>query len=172
MASTISVTPIALSQNTTSPLAASHDLTYALLTLVTSCLSLLGGSAICMIYLLFKDLRTKGRQVLVFLSIADAILAFGNILGVAWVLCRDGAVLQRSMFYCKLHSAMTIYASISAFSWTTIMGLALFFGVVKNNAVLIYSHMKVAHTVSWGIPGNNVCFYYHVLKCMWVTDEY
>lgn len=131
----------------------SDFMTYAYLTLVTSLLSLFGGIGIIAMYFLYKDLRTHGRTLLAFLSLADAVLACGNILGVIWVLGKDGPVIHGSMVYCQFHSALTIYASIAAFCWTAVMALCLFMSIVMVNMTFSVTYMKVFHLVSWGLPG-------------------
>ncbi|XP_069136697.1 G-protein coupled receptor 157-like [Argopecten irradians] len=130
----------------------SDGMTYAYLTLVASLLSLSGGIGIIVLYFLFKNLRTPARKLLVFLSLMDATIAIGNILGVIWVLHRDGPVIRRSMAYCQFQSALTIFSSISAFCWTTIMALCLFMGIVRTNMTFTTRYMKVFHLISWSLP--------------------
>ncbi|XP_060072132.1 G-protein coupled receptor 157-like [Ylistrum balloti] len=124
---------------------------YAYLTLVVSLLSLTGGIGIIVLYFAYKELRTYARQLLVYLSLMDATIAFGNILGVIWVLYRDG-FLCRNMTYCQFHSALTIFSSIGAFCWTTVMALCLFMNIVCTNLTFTARYMKVFHLVSWGLP--------------------
>jgi len=136
------------------------DTAYTILTAVVSSLSLLGGIGITLIYLMFKELRTSGRVLLLYLSIMDACTAFGNILGVIWILDKDGGVINGNMAYCKIQSVMTIYSSISSFFWTVAMGLSLFMTIVKSKQNFAATYMKVFHAVSWIIPGKseNCCF--------------
>uniref|UniRef100_K1Q5D0 Uncharacterized protein n=1 Tax=Magallana gigas TaxID=29159 RepID=K1Q5D0_MAGGI len=103
-----------------------RDEIYAILTVCSSSLSIFGGVGIIIIYVYFKDLRTCGRKLLVYLSLMDALTAFGNILGVVWLLCRAGTTCRsvyESMEFCRLHASLTIFSSISSFLWMVIIGL-------------------------------------------------
>ncbi|XP_033742969.1 G-protein coupled receptor 157-like [Pecten maximus] len=130
----------------------SDGMTYAYLTLIVSLLSLTGGVGIIVLYILYKNLRTQARKLLVYLSLMDAMIAFGNILGVIWVLHRDGPVIRRNMTYCQIQSALTIFSSIGAFCWTTIMALCLFMSIVRTNMTFTARYMKLFHLISWGLP--------------------
>ncbi|KAJ8303200.1 hypothetical protein KUTeg_019596 [Tegillarca granosa] len=129
------------------------DLTYTLLTAVVSCLSIIGGSGIAIIYVCFRELRTPSRKLLVYLSVMDALTAFGNILGVIWLFCSKNCVINHNLGYCKFQSALTIYSSISSFSWTVIIGVCLFYSIVKSQPAFTSTYMKLFHIVSWGLPG-------------------
>lgn len=157
--STENITPV--SNNTSPDLPESNqnngdDLTYTLLTAVVSCLSIIGGSGIALIYVCFRELRTPSRKLLVYLSVMDALTAFGNILGVIWLLCSKNSVINHNLGYCKFQSALTIFSSISSFSWTVIIGVCLFYSIVKSQPAFIVTYMKLFHIISWGLPGK--CF--------------
>ncbi|XP_071170906.1 G-protein coupled receptor 157-like [Mytilus edulis] len=128
------------------------DWPYIILTAIVSSLSIFGGLGITFIYVLYKDLRTPGRRLLVYLSLMDALTAFGNILGVIWLIHRDSPVIHKSMAYCKIQSGMTIYSSISSFSWTVVMGLCLVFSIVRSSPSFASKYMKLFHIISWLLP--------------------
>ena len=132
----------------------SMDYCYTILTAVTSGLSMIGGICICCLYYAFKDIRTPGRKLLLFLAISDAMLALGNLLGVIWYLYSDTDVIDKNQFYCKFQSALTIYFSNTAFFWTVIMGVCLFAGTVLNNPSFTVSYMRLFHILTWIPPGN------------------
>lgn len=106
-------------------------------------------------YLVFKNLRTVARQLLVNLSIADILVPGSHLLG---------AFLNYERFYtmpslnstddplCVTQGAVTMYGSIASFLWT--MSIAVYFLLLtlsvrkktrKWMVVLMY-------VVSWGIP--------------------
>jgi len=57
---------------------------YVLLTTLTSILSILGSVLLVMSDVMFRDLRSPGRRLLTWLSVADCLTAVGNLLGVTW----------------------------------------------------------------------------------------
>jgi len=57
---------------------------YILLTTLTSILSIVGSLLLVVCDLAFRDLRSSGRRLLTWLSVADCLTAIGNLLGVTW----------------------------------------------------------------------------------------
>lgn len=111
---------------------------------------------IIIIYVYFKDLRTCGRKLLVYLSLMDALTAFGNILGVVWLLCRAGTTCRsvyESMEFCRLHASLTIFSSISSFLWMVIIGVSLLKSIIWNMPSFARRYMKVFYIIAWPIPG-------------------
>ncbi|XP_045215531.2 G-protein coupled receptor 157-like [Mercenaria mercenaria] len=127
----------------------SSEYIYVVLTAVTSGLSIFGGTCICVLYFTFKDLRSPGRQLLLFLAFSDAMLALGNLLGIIWHLYSDSSVINRSEAYCDFQSAMTIYFSMTSFAWTVTMGASLFATVVLNKQSFTVTYMKLFHILAW-----------------------
>lgn len=133
-----------------------RDEIYAILTVCSSSLSIFGGVGIIIIYVYFKDLRTCGRKLLVYLSLMDALTAFGNILGVVWLLCRAGTTCRsvyESMEFCRLHASLTIFSSISSFLWMVIIGVSLLKSIIWNMPSFARRYMKVFYIIAWPIPG-------------------
>ncbi|KAL4227561.1 hypothetical protein ACF0H5_013003 [Mactra antiquata] len=151
MANSTTNIPCVDSCNETSE-SSNKEYVYVILTAIMAGLSIFGGTCVCIIYIVFKDLRTPGRQLLFFLAFSDAFLAFGNLLGIIWFLYEDSPIIHRSEVYCDFQSAMTIYFSIVSFSWTVIMGTSLFSTVVLNNQSFTSNYMRLFHVIAW-IPG-------------------
>ena len=57
---------------------------YVLLTTIMSSLSILGCTLLVATDVAFRDLRSAGRRLLSWLSVADCLTAVGNLLGVTW----------------------------------------------------------------------------------------
>ena len=57
---------------------------YVLLTTLTSILSIVGCLLLIVCDVVFRDLRSSGRRLLTWLSVADCLTAVGNLLGVTW----------------------------------------------------------------------------------------
>ena len=132
------------------------DIIYTAITASTSGLSILGGFGIVFIYFLFKDLRTSGRKLVVFISAMDALTAIGNVLGVVWLLCRTSSScrsVNESMAFCKFHAALTIFSSISSFFWIVVIGACLLVSVVYNQPSFAKNHMVKFCVVCWTFPG-------------------
>ena len=128
---------------------------YVILTAVTSGLSIIGGTMICVLYVSFRDMRTASRRLLFFLGLSDALLALGNLLGVIWYVYSDSDVIHNSSGYCAFQSAMTIYFSFTSFFWTVIMALNLFYAVVLKTASFAATYMKFFHFLAWIPPGKS-----------------
>lgn len=129
---------------------------YVTLTAITAGLSIAGGVAICVLYYTFKDLRTPGRKLLLFLAIADGFLAFGNLLGIIWYLYSNTSVINNSAFFCDFQSAMTTFFSMVSFAWTVTMALCQFTTVVLGKPQFTTNYMKIFHVLAWGPPGKMI----------------
>ena len=57
---------------------------YVMLTTMTSTLSMFGCALLVAADAAFRDLRSSGRRLLTWLSVADCLTAIGNLLGVTW----------------------------------------------------------------------------------------
>jgi len=64
--------------------AAALGYVYVLVTTLTSSLSMVGCALLVGADAAFRDLRTAGRRLLTWLSVADCLTAAGNLLGVTW----------------------------------------------------------------------------------------
>ncbi len=71
---------------------------YVVLSGIFSVLSIFGTVTIISTYVCYPELRSRGRHFLVFLSAADFLTAFGNLLGVIWTADPDGF----SEAFCKV----------------------------------------------------------------------
>ena len=125
---------------------------YVTMTAIMSALSMIGCVITLSTYLHFRELRMTSRRLLVFLSMADFLTALGNFLGVMWVLFRSSA-LEGNMLYCKAHSAMTVFSSISSYLWSTAIAIFLYVALVRANPQLAETLAKLAHAVCWPVPG-------------------
>lgn len=124
---------------------------YFVLTAVMSTLSICGCIVIFVTYAAYEDLHTRGRRILVFLSIADMLTASGNLMGVIWSLQKDALPLA----WCTAHSALTSFSSICSYLWNDCMALFLFVTLVRNRHSLARKLMWVFHICCWTIPGKN-----------------
>ena len=129
---------------------------YFILTAIMSALSIIGSTVIIHTYVQFPKLRTTCRKLLVYLSIADLLTAFGNLLGIIWYYAyRDDEDLVHtfgSLFLCKFQSGLTIFSSISSFFWTVAIAVYLHLSIVKNNHALADRFVLPFHVICWLLP--------------------
>ena len=132
-------------------------LVYFYCTLCMSTLSIIGASIIIATYFCFDDLRSNGRKILTFLSVADFLTAFGNILGITWYEVKDRLEVENCTgscdSMCKTHATITIFSSNSSYLWTVVMALHLFVTIVTMRRFWQDFHFRLFHAACWGFPG-------------------
>lgn len=125
---------------------------------VTCVLSILGSSLIVLTYVLYKELRTTARQLLVNLSIADWIVAASHMTGVLTNYkrfsehsCNDTRVSpQHTDTWCEIQGGLAMFSSLSSFLWTVAVAVYLFVIIVaqRRGKRLV----PVLYVLCWGIP--------------------
>ena len=125
---------------------------YFVLTAITSVLSMFGSVIILLTYLLSLDLRSPGRTLLVWLSIADFLTAVGNLNGIIWYIIKEDLEPKVSDILCNFHASLTIFSSISAFLWTVAIGIHLYISIVKSNTNLANKLVWIFHIICWLVP--------------------
>ena len=137
-------------------------LVYFYCTLVMSILSIIGTSIIMLTYYCFDDMRSVGRKMLVFLSLADFLTAVGNILGITWYYVKENlGIVDCSgtcFAMCETHAILTIFSSNSSYLWTVAMALHLYVTIVVRKQWLNDKSFAVFHGVCWGFPGKRTRF--------------
>ena len=128
----------------------------------TGCMSIasiFGSIVIGLTYWMFPELRTSGRKLLVFLSIADFLTAFGNIMGISWYIFKDDMTETSGDILCKFHASLTIFSSISSFLWTGVIAVHLYLCIVQGKTKLAKTLIFYFHMLCWIIPGKGRVFY-------------
>lgn len=111
---------------------------------LSSCsLSFLGSSLIIVSYLLWPDLRTTPRRLLLFLSVADWLSA-GSFGYGAWSRFRGDSP------GCVAQGAVSTFSNTSSFFWTVAVYLYLL--IVRCSQRAAESLLLAFHLVSWGVP--------------------
>lgn len=126
---------------------------YFYLTAIMSVLSMAGSVLIVITYRQFKELRTTGRQLLVFLSLVDFLTAFGNFMGIMWYIRRDYMDARTSDILCNVHASLTFFSSVSSFLWTVAMAIHLYFCIVRLDSITADRLVPYFHMACWSIPG-------------------
>ena len=108
-------------------------------------LSMLGSLLIILTYILFSDLRTTSRLLLVFLSLMDFGTALANSIGMA-------SNYKGTTKECQVQAAFAIFCSMSSYFWTAAIAVYLYLTIVRQQQALAKKLVKVFHVVAWGIP--------------------
>ncbi|XP_007900248.1 G-protein coupled receptor 157 [Callorhinchus milii] len=112
---------------------------------ISCCCSFLGSTLIIATHGLWPDLRTKPRQLLVYLSVADLLSAVSYLYGVL----RD---FDSSSWDCVLQGALSTFANTSSFFWTVAIAIYLYIIIVRSDQHLAGSLCVLFHAVSWSVP--------------------
>uniref|UniRef100_A0A8C7ZVL7 G protein-coupled receptor 157 n=1 Tax=Oryzias sinensis TaxID=183150 RepID=A0A8C7ZVL7_9TELE len=113
--------------------------------LCTCALSLAGSTLIFLTFVLWSDLRTTPRRLLVYLSVSDWLSAASYAYGV-------GKVFHSNSLDCVAQGAISTFANTSSFFWTVAIAVYLYVFIVKSSQRLADSLVLSFHLVSWGIP--------------------
>ncbi|XP_005530507.1 PREDICTED: probable G-protein coupled receptor 157 isoform X2 [Pseudopodoces humilis] len=112
--------------------------------LVSCCLSCAGSVLLLCTQARWPELRTRPRQLLLQLSLADLLSALSYFYGVL----RD---FERTSWDCVLQGALSTFANTSSFFWTMAIALYLYLSIVRGSPAgeaLLWCF----HAVSWGVP--------------------
>eukprot|EP00061_Rhincodon_typus_P005831 g25814.t1 len=111
-----------------------------ILIVISCCCSCLGSLLIIGTHCWWPDLRTRARQLLVFLSLADLLSAASYSYGVL----RD---FQSSTWDCVLQGALSTFANTSSFFWTMTIAIYLYLLLVRSEQALADSLVVWFHAV-------------------------
>ncbi|XP_019397179.1 PREDICTED: probable G-protein coupled receptor 157 [Crocodylus porosus] len=114
-------------------------------TVLGSCaLSFLGSGLLVCTHALWPELRTRPRQLLLYLSLADLLSAASYFYG---VLQDFGA----TSWDCVLQGALSTFSNTSSFFWTMAIAIYLYITIVRGSPTGT-GLLCFFHAVSWGIP--------------------
>ncbi|XP_072739838.1 G-protein coupled receptor 157 isoform X5 [Ciconia boyciana] len=112
--------------------------------LVSCVLSFLGSSLLVCTHALWPELRTRPRQLLLYLSLADLLSALSYFYGVL----QD---FDRTSWDCVLQGALSTFSNTSSFFWTMAIALYLYIIIVRGSPTGT-GLLCCFHVVSWGVP--------------------
>lgn len=126
---------------------------------ITCFSSLLGSLLIILSYVLFKDLRTRARLILVHLSIADFGVAASNLFGEAyhfdnhfnWTLNELTPISVNRL--CKAQAFVAHFSTISSVLWTMALAAFMYIVVTKLKEVMADDKwfMKFSYLFCYGM---------------------
>ncbi|XP_014897319.1 G-protein coupled receptor 157 isoform X1 [Poecilia latipinna] len=111
----------------------------------TCALSFLGSSLIILTHIIWTDLRTTPRRLLVFLSVTDWLSAVSYAVGV-W------SVFRTDSTECVAQGAISTFSNTSSFFWTVSIAVYLYVFIVRSSQRVADSLVVFFHLVSWGVP--------------------
>ncbi|KAM9408283.1 G-protein coupled receptor 157-like [Pholidichthys leucotaenia] len=115
------------------------------LVLFSCALSFLGSSLIILTFIVWSDLRTTPRKLLVYLSVSDWLSAVSYAFGV----CK---VFHTNSVECVVQGAISTFANTSSFFWTVAIAVYLYVFIVRSSQRLADGLVLLFHLVSWGVP--------------------
>lgn len=101
-------------------------LSQASITLISASLSLVGGLALLLTYVKIPIFQTSVHRLLVFLTIADILTAFGYIIGTVNFLTLNDDQRNTTDPMCEAQSFITTFSSLSSFGWTSVIAIHLY----------------------------------------------
>lgn len=113
--------------------------------LFSCALSFLGSSLIIITYIVWSDLRTTPRKLLVWLSVSDWFSAVSYAYGV-------GKVFHADSVDCVVQGAISTFANTSSFFWTVAIAVYLYVFIVRSNKRAADGLVWCFHLISWGVP--------------------
>ncbi|KAG8434416.1 hypothetical protein GDO86_012694 [Hymenochirus boettgeri] len=113
--------------------------------LLSCVLSFLGSILIIVTYILWPDLRSRPRLLLLFLSIADLLSAVSYFYGVL----RN---FDESTWDCVTQGALSTFSNISSFFWTVAVAVYLYITIVQSQQNFADQIVPWIHLISWGVP--------------------
>lgn len=133
--------------------------------ILSSSFSVIGSLLIIFTFVAYREVRTVGRAILVFLAIADFLSAVGYIFGSALYLYYKpdryhyNASENASNTYpsgyvhlCKFQSFVTTVFPVSSFLWTANLSIYFFVTIVLRKVQAAKKLIIIFHITAWGIP--------------------
>ena len=130
-----------------------HDYT-AYITIISSCLSMTGSALIILTFVIWRDIRTVARAIVVFLAIADFFTAAGYVFGATVSLLNERNYFDGNLYkyLCESQSFMTTMFPISSFLWTIHLAVYLYVAIVNAKPMVAKRLMVFFHVTGWGLP--------------------
>ncbi|CAH3149440.1 unnamed protein product, partial [Porites evermanni] len=113
---------------------------------ISATLSLLSTTVICITYIAWKDYQSNSRKILVYISVADFLLAASCLFGM-WRPHHD-----RGDIICKIQACVTGCGYLWSLLWTTFLAVYMFTTVAKKQRRKAEVMLKGFHVFGWGIP--------------------
>ncbi len=124
-----------------------REVNYLVKTLVSIfCLLSIAGSLLIIItFIVWSDIRTGARTILVYLSVSDLLASAANLYGTI----RD---FNSDTTDCIIQSGISTFGDISSFLWTISLAVYMYVTIVRVDKTRADRLLIPFHAISWGIP--------------------
>jgi G protein-coupled receptor 157 len=146
--------------NTTHAICRTMVPTYTIsLTLLSCFLSIFGSFIIIITYINLPVIQNFARKLLLSLTVADLLTAFGNSIGsIRYLVLKskggDCELLLASDSVCVVQSFITTYSSMASFFWTSIIAFHIYMQIIHRSSGMRTGLMLIGYQVlCWGVPG-------------------
>lgn len=126
--------------------------------LVSEVMSIMGATFIILTYLVYKDLRTKARQFLLFIAISDLFNAIFYFSAHAYSLMNtnySSCYPHKPIFefsFCITQATFNVYFTICSLLWTIVLAFHVA-SLIYGKRFLYNRYINILlHTFVWGIP--------------------
>lgn len=124
---------------------------------LTCSLSMVGSLLIILSYCLIPSIRTKGREILLNLSLMDFVAAAGNCTGIAVnfsdYLGNDVANKSAVMNHlCTAQAVFAQYGTISSILWTVCLAVYIYLCIMITNKKIVVKSVLVFYVLCYGMP--------------------
>lgn len=151
---------ITTAANTTHAICRTMVPTYTILFTLLSCfLSIFGSFVIIITYINLPVIQNFARKLLLSLTVADLLTAFGNSIGsIRYLVLKskggDCELLLASDSVCVVQSFITTYSSMASFFWTSIIAFHIYMQIIHRSSGMRTGLMLIGYQVlCWGVPG-------------------
>ena len=120
-------------------------------------LSILGSTSIILSFILFKELRTTGRFILLNLSVADLIVALANLVGAATSYqfrhMNEYSDMNNTLL-CEIDAFFGLFATDSSILWTIVLLSYLYITLhcFRPSRLCFKVSMTICMIICWGLP--------------------
>ncbi|XP_033103009.1 G-protein coupled receptor 157-like [Anneissia japonica] len=119
-------------------------------TILISCvLSVIGSLLIICTFIIWRDLRTKARKLLVYLSITNFLASVGYAYGISNNLLKSNFFNSTE---CEVQSGITTFSETSSYLWTVAIATYIYASIVKSCRMVLDWLIRIFHLVCWGVP--------------------
>ena len=116
-------------------------------------LSMLGALIIITTYIVWPELRTNSRKIIVCISINDFSVACLNTIGIYNPPTEN--------YICEIQATLNVVAVLSSFLWTVYLSLYFYLTICRKISIAAEKRtMALFHTTAWGIPSTMAIFAY------------
>ena len=122
-----------------------------------SLLSMIGAVLIVLSYICISSIRTKSREILVHLSLADFGVACANFIGVSvdfdqYIRSCEHMSCKNLDHLCTTQAFFAGFSTIASILWTLALSVYIYLLVVHEHRKLHFKAVYFCYVLCWGLP--------------------